>query len=87
MTDQVKSSPHLAILYDQIRWEEKASDQSRKKRGFDPVNIDCKNLFVDLDKTESQYKDFTIIQTMCKLFQEYSFYSCVRRSGRDGLNP
>ena len=31
MTDQVKSSPHLAILYDQIRWEEKALYEAAKE--------------------------------------------------------
>ena len=55
----------------------------QKKRGFDPVNIDCKSLFVDLDKTEFQYKDFTIIQRCVSYFKNIHSTGCVRRSGRE----
>lgn len=87
MTDQVKSSPHLAILYDQIRWEEKALYEAAKKRGFDPVNIDCKSLFVDLDKTEFQYKDFTIIQRCVSYFKNIHSTAALEGLGANVFNP
>lgn len=87
MKDQVKSSPHLAILYDQIRWEEKALYEAAKKRGFEPVNIDCKTLFVDLNKAEFQYKDFTIIQRCVSYFKNVHSTAALEGLGASVFNP
>ena len=86
MTDEVKSSPHFAILYDQIRWEEKALYEAAKKRGFDPVNIDCKSLFVDLNN-EFQYKGFTIIQRCVSYFKNIHSTAALEGLGANVFNP
>lgn len=88
MNDEAKSSsPHFAILYDQIRWEEKALYEAAKKRGFEPVNIDCKSLFVDLNQAESRYKDFTIIQRCVSYFKNIHSTAALEGLGAVVINP
>jgi [lysine-biosynthesis-protein LysW]--L-2-aminoadipate ligase len=67
--DQVKTFPHLAILYDQIRWEEKALYEAAKRRGFNPINIDCKSLILDLNESEIHYQQYKIIQRCVSYFK------------------
>ena len=43
-------SPDITVLYDTIRWEEKALLEAGKKKNVDIQMTDCKKLFLDLDK-------------------------------------
>ncbi|MGH9922331.1 MAG: lysine biosynthesis enzyme LysX, partial [Nitrososphaerales archaeon] len=38
----------LTILYDNIRWEEKALYEAARKKGLDVKTLNCTDLFVDL---------------------------------------
>ncbi|MEM2759675.1 MAG: lysine biosynthesis protein LysX [Nitrososphaerales archaeon] len=42
-------SNRLTILFDNIRWEEKALYESARKKGIEVTNLNCNNLFIDLN--------------------------------------
>ena len=48
-------SPDVTILYDTIRWEEKALLESGKKKNINVQMVDCKNLAIDLEKKPEDY--------------------------------
>ncbi|GBL40680.1 lysine biosynthesis enzyme LysX [Nitrosopumilaceae archaeon] len=48
-------SPDITILYDTIRWEEKALLEAGKKKNINIQMVDCKNLAIDLDKKPEDY--------------------------------
>jgi len=53
-------SSSLSILYDTIRWEERALFDAAKVKGIDAKMVDCKNLSVSLDKDKEDFG--TVIQ-------------------------
>lgn len=48
-------SPDVTILYDTIRWEEKALLEAGRKKNINIQMIDCKNLALDLEKKPEDY--------------------------------
>ncbi len=48
-------NPDVTILYDSIRWEEKALLEAGKKKGINIQMIDCKKLALDLEKKPEDY--------------------------------
>ena len=48
-------SPDVTILYDTIRWEEKALLEAGKKNNINIQMVDCKKLAVDLEKKPEDY--------------------------------
>jgi len=47
--------PDVTILYDTIRWEEKALLEAGRKKDINIQMVDCKNLALDLDKKPEEY--------------------------------
>src|SRR5882762_5881188 len=45
---RVKATPAFALLYDVIRWEEKAIVQAAEKRGVQVTLVDSKEIDIDL---------------------------------------
>ncbi|HYX71657.1 MAG TPA: hypothetical protein VE732_02725, partial [Nitrososphaera sp.] len=45
----------LFILYDNIRWEEKALYEAAIKKGVKVENVNCKNLAINLNDKNSKY--------------------------------
>src|SRR2546427_2755587 len=45
---RVKATPSFALLYDVIRWEEKAIVQAAEKRGVKVTLVDLKETYIDL---------------------------------------
>ena len=43
-------NPDVTILYDSIRWEEKALLEAGKKKDINIQMVDCKKLALDLEK-------------------------------------
>ncbi len=43
------SNSRLTILYDNIRWEEKALHEAARKKGLDLRTLNCTDLFIDLN--------------------------------------
>ena len=48
-------SPDVTILYDTIRWEEKALLEAGKKNNINIQMVDCKKLAIDLEKKPEEY--------------------------------
>jgi [lysine-biosynthesis-protein LysW]--L-2-aminoadipate ligase len=74
-------SSGLSILYDTIRWEEKALFDAGKKKGIDIEMVDCKNLFLNLDKTKEKFD--TVIQRCVSYYR--SLHSTAALEGK-GIN-
>ncbi len=45
-------SPDVTILYDTIRWEEKALLEAGKKNNINIQMVDCKKLALNLEKNQ-----------------------------------
>jgi [lysine-biosynthesis-protein LysW]--L-2-aminoadipate ligase len=77
----------LTILYDTIRWEEKALYEAAKKRGIKVNKIDCKSLFIDLNQAEeSPYKDTVIIQRCVSYFKSVHSTAALEGLGAKVIN-
>ena len=48
-------SPDVTVLYDTIRWEEKALLEAGQKKGINIQMVDCKKLSLDLEKDPEDY--------------------------------
>ena len=55
-------SPDVTILYDAIRWEEKALLEAGKKNNINIQMVDCKKLALDLEKKP---KDYGVVIQRC----------------------
>jgi len=56
-------SSKLTILFDSIRWEEKALYESARKKGIDVTNLNCNNLFIDLNNGVTE--DYGVVLQRC----------------------
>ena len=74
-------SSGLSILYDTIRWEEKALFDAGKKKGVDIKMVDCKNLFLNLDQSK---ENFGIVIQRCVSYYR-SLHSTAALEGK-GVN-
>ena len=74
-------SSGLSILYDTIRWEEKALFDAAKEKGIDVKMVDCKNLSINLDKSKEDYG--TVIQRCVSYYR--SLHSTAALEGK-GVN-
>ncbi len=77
----------LTILYDTVRWEEKALYEAAKKRGIKVNRIDCKSLSIDLNQAEeSPYKDTVIIQRCVSYFKSIHSTAALEGLGAKIIN-
>ena len=74
-------SAGLSILYDTIRWEEKALFDAAKEKGIEVKMVDCKNLSINLDKSKEEYG--TVIQRCVSYYR--SLHSTAALEGK-GVN-
>lgn len=74
-------SSGLSILYDTIRWEEKALFDAAKEKGISIKMVDCKNLFIDLDNSSEEFE--TAIQRCVSYYR--SLHSTAALEGK-GIN-
>ncbi len=81
------SSRSLTILYDNIRWEEKALYEAAKKKGVNVENVDCKNLAIDLNDRNSKYKNQVIIQRCVSYFKNVHSTAVLEGIGAKVINP
>jgi [lysine-biosynthesis-protein LysW]--L-2-aminoadipate ligase len=54
------SDKSLILLYDSIRWEEKALYEAAIKKDIKVENVNCKNLAVNLNDKNSKYRERTV---------------------------
>jgi len=84
--EKMTSSSSLTILYDTIRWEEKALYEAAKKKGVHVANVDCKNLFIDLNKKNSEFSKKTIIQRCVSYFKSLHSTAALEGLGAYVIN-
>jgi [lysine-biosynthesis-protein LysW]---L-2-aminoadipate ligase len=77
-------SSGLSILYDTIRWEEKALFDAAKKKGINATMIDCKSLSINLDKTEERYG--TAIQRCVSYYRSLHSTAALEGKGVNVIN-
>ena len=77
-------SSGLSILYDTIRWEEKALFDSAKKKGVNVQMVDCKNLFVSLDKTKENFE--TVMQRCVSYYRSLHSTAALEGKGITVIN-
>ncbi|MGI0082354.1 MAG: lysine biosynthesis protein LysX [Nitrosopumilaceae archaeon] len=77
-------SSGISILYDTIRWEEKAIFDAGKKKGINIQMVDCKNLFLDLDKTKENFG--TVIQRCVSYYRSLHSTAALEGKGVNVIN-
>jgi len=77
-------SSGLSILYDTIRWEEKALFDAGKKKGGDIKMVDCKNLFLNLDQTKENFG--TVIQRCVSYYRSLHSTAALEGKGVNVIN-
>ena len=77
-------SSGLSILYDTIRWEEKALFDAGKKKGVDIKIVDCKNLFLNLDQTKENFG--TVIQRCVSYYRSLHSTAALEGKGVNVIN-
>ncbi len=77
-------SSGLSILYDTIRWEEKALFDAAKKKGVDAKMVDCKSLTVKLDKSKEEYD--TAIQRCVSYYRSLHSTAALEGKGVNVIN-
>jgi [lysine-biosynthesis-protein LysW]---L-2-aminoadipate ligase len=77
-------SSGLSILYDSIRWEEKALFDAAKEKGINVKMVDCKNLFINLDKSPENYG--TTIQRCVSYYRSLHSTAALEGKGVNVIN-
>jgi [lysine-biosynthesis-protein LysW]---L-2-aminoadipate ligase len=76
----------LAILYDAIRWEEKALYEAAKKKGVEVENVDVKGLRLKLEG-KSDFKDKVVLQRSVSYFKSLHATAALEGLGAQVINP
>ena len=81
------SGKSLVILYDMIRWEEKALYESAVKKGIKVENLDCKNLTIDLNDKSSKHRGKVMLQRSVGYFKNVHSTAALEGVGAQVINP
>ena len=81
-----RSSNSLIILYDIIRWEEKALYEAAVKKGIKVENLDCKNMGIDLNDKNSKYSGEVILQRSVSYFKNVHSTAALEGLGARVIN-
>ena len=76
----------ISVLYDTIRWEEKALLEAGKKKNIDIQMIDCKRLSLDLDK-KIQHDYGTVLQRCVSYYRNLHSTAALEGMGVNVINP
>ena len=77
-------TPDITVLYDTIRWEEKALLEAGKKKNINIQMIDCKKLFLDLDNEKDGYG--TVLQRCVSYYRNVHSTAALEGMGVDVIN-
>ncbi|MDQ3848330.1 MAG: lysine biosynthesis protein LysX [Thermoproteota archaeon] len=77
----------LVILYDSIRWEEKALYEAAIKKGIRVENVDCKNLQINLNEKDSKYLEHVVLQRSVSYFKSVHSTAALQGLGARVINP
>ena len=87
MTEGRNTSSSLTLLYDTIRWEEKAIYEAARKKGIEIKKIDCKDIVLDLNTLSCEYTNQTIIQRCVSYFKNLHSTAALEGLGANVINP
>lgn len=74
----------ISVLYDTIRWEEKALLEAGKKKNVNLEMVDCKKLSLDLDKNSEQYG--TVLQRCVSYYRNLHSTAALEGLGVNVIN-
>ncbi len=77
-------SSDLSILYDTIRWEEKALFDAAKEKNINVKMVDCKNLSISLDKSKEEFG--TVIQRCVSYYRSLHSTAALEGKGVNVIN-
>lgn len=77
-------TPKITILYDTIRWEEKALLEAGSKKGIDIEMVDCKKLSLELDKDPENFG--TVIQRCVSYYRNVHSTAALEGMGVNVIN-
>lgn len=77
-------TPDITVLYDTIRWEEKALLEAGKKKGINLQMLDCKKLALKLDNSVDDYG--TIIQRCVSYYRNVHSTAALEGMGANVIN-
>ena len=81
------SDKSLILLYDSIRWEEKALYEAAIKKGIKIENVNCKNLMVNLNDKNSKYRGQVVLQRSVSYFKNVHSTAALQGLGAHVINP
>ena len=76
----------ISVLYDTIRWEEKALLEAGKKKGTDIRMVDCKKLFLELDNEDDKVSYGTVIQRCVSYYRNLHSTAALEGLGIKVIN-
>ena len=86
--EESSSSFSLTILYDTIRWEEKSLYEAARRKGVQVCQLlDCKDLCIDLNQSDSPFMNKTIIQRCVSYFKSIHSTGALEGLGAYVINP
>ncbi len=74
----------VSVLYDTIRWEEKALLEAGKKKGTNIQMVDCKKLSLDLEKEADDYG--TVLQRCVSYYRNVHSTAALEGMGVNVIN-
>ena len=80
-----KTGSSLFILYDQLRWEEKAIIESAKKKGIDIGIANCRDTIIDLEQN-MEYSDRIMIQRCVSYYNNVHSTAAIEGLGATVIN-
>ena len=86
LPSRYRSSNSLIILYDVIRWEEKALYEAAVKKGIKVQNLDCKNIGIDLNDKNSRYSGEIVLQRSVSYFKNVHSTAALEGLGAQVIN-
>jgi [lysine-biosynthesis-protein LysW]---L-2-aminoadipate ligase len=82
------SSKTLIILYDSMRWEEKSLYEAAKRKGVEDCHlVDCKDIFIELNRKDAMYTNKTVIQRSVSYFKSLHSTAALEGLGASIINP
>ena len=77
-------NPDVTVLYDTIRWEEKALLEAGKKKNIDIQMLDCKKLSLELDTDQMDYG--TVLQRCVSYYRNLHSTAALEGLGVNVIN-
>ena len=77
-------TPDVTVLYDTIRWEEKALLEAGKKKGINIQMVDCKKLSLELDQNIDDFG--TVLQRCVSYYRNVHSTAALEGMGVNIIN-